>query len=91
MINISVKRLINPLFKMKNLFCITLIILFFGSCNQNGQQTADHDLKSGLDSAARKKLIHCGPKTTDKDWYSSGTKAPRFGLLRFLFIQIPWM
>jgi len=63
---------------MKNLFYITLIILLFVSCNQTGQQTDIDDLKNGQDSSSEKYAAHCKPKTSDKDWYSSGTKAPKF-------------
>ena len=63
---------------MKNLFYFTLIILLFASCNQTSNQSDDSDLKNRQGSYPEKYPMHCSPKTSDKDWYASGTKAPMF-------------
>jgi len=63
---------------MKNLFYFTLIILLFESCNQSRKQTDNGDSTDEQRASSGKYPVMCKPKTSDKDWYSSGTKAPKF-------------
>ena len=50
----------------------SLLIFLLWGCNQQHK-------RSGTEAAAIKKNIyHCAPQTSDKDWYSLGTKAPIF-------------
>jgi len=63
---------------MKILFYFTLIILPFVSCNQSGKQSSNSTSQSEQDLTLKKNYGCYKPKTTDKDWYSSGTKAPKF-------------
>ena len=57
---------------------ISILLVASISCNLWNK----HDDKSGSqilnDSATANYSSHCKPKTTDKDWYSSGKKAPKF-------------
>ena len=53
------------------IYC-SLFIFFFCSCNQQYKQSEPEALLS------KKNIYHCAPQTSDKDWYSSGIKAPIF-------------
>ena len=63
---------------MRNTLYYTLIMLVFAFCNQPGKQTESNTLAGIHDSISGKYAMHCKPKTSDKDWYTSGSKAPRF-------------
>lgn len=60
----------------------SLFILIFLSCTQP-QKHADSEL-----SILKKDIYHCAPQTTDKDWYSSGVKAPLFNGLEGIDFKI---
>jgi hypothetical protein len=57
---------------MRNLLSYVVAVSLFISCNQAGTQSDKKKIYS------KEKVYHCAPKTSDKDWYSSNTKAPRF-------------
>ena len=63
---------------MKNHFFHALIIFLVASCNQTVKDTGKENSTSKKDSFSANYASHCKPKTSDKDWYSSGTKAPKF-------------
>ena len=63
---------------MRNTLYYTLIMLVFAFCNQPSKQTESNTLAGIHDSISGKYAMHCKPKTSDKDWYTSGSKAPRF-------------
>ena len=50
----------------------SLLIFVFYGCNQQLKQTDTESV------ALKKNIYHCAPQTSDKDWYSSGIKAPIF-------------
>jgi hypothetical protein len=52
---------------MRNLFYYSLFISIIISCNHTGKH-----------SVTKENVYHCAPQTSDKDWYSSGVKAPLF-------------
>ena len=54
---------------MKNLIYYVVVSLMI-SCNQTDKKSDNKD------TIAKKTAYHCAPKTSDKDWYSSGIKAP---------------
>lgn len=56
---------------MKQIFIFTILFCMLISCKQNGKQQTESVGSNG------KRIIHCKPQTTDKDWYSTGTKAPK--------------
>jgi len=49
-----------------------VIILLTISCHQPSKQSDNKN------STRKEKVYHCAPVTSDKNWYSSGTKAPMF-------------
>lgn len=57
---------------MSHLYRYSIIILVLTTaCNQS-------DKKPQIQSASTKKeVVHCAPQTTDKNWYTAGTKAPK--------------
>ncbi len=57
---------------MRNLFYYSLFISLIISCNQASNQSDNKH------SVTNEKVYHCAPQTSDKDWYSSGVKAPIF-------------
>ena len=57
---------------MRNRLFYAIIILLTISCNQAVKQS------NNKNSIRKEKVYHCAPITSDKDWYSSGTKAPMF-------------
>ncbi|MEO6168951.1 MAG: hypothetical protein ABIO98_15630, partial [Chitinophagales bacterium] len=59
-----------------------IFVLSFGSCTQPQKKSASEN------SASKKNVIHCAPQTTDKDWYSSKTKAPLFNGLEGIDFKI---
>ncbi|MEP7197076.1 MAG: tetratricopeptide repeat protein [Saprospiraceae bacterium] len=63
---------------MKDLFSFLLITYIITSCNYSNKNPADANSKNKQDSSFGKFVLHCKPKTSDKDWYSSGIKAPKF-------------
>ena len=54
------------------MICLTV------SCNQSGKHSQENESESLKDSNSKNYISHCKPKSTDKDWYSSGKKAPKF-------------
>ena len=54
---------------MKNLIYYVVVSLMI-SCNQTDKKSDNKD------TIAKKTAYHCAPKTSDKDWYSTGIKAP---------------
>ncbi len=56
---------------MKQIFFYTILFCMLISCKQNGKQQTESVGSNG------KGIIHCRPQTTDKDWYSAETKAPK--------------
>lgn len=56
---------------MKQIFFYTILFCMLISCKQNGKQQTESVGSNG------KGIIHCRPQTTDKDWYSAKTKAPK--------------
>lgn len=56
---------------MKNLLFYCIALSLIASCNQAKKS-------AGNDSAAKGTVAHCAPQTSDKDWYTAGTKAPLF-------------
>ncbi len=54
---------------MRSLHFIALILILSISCIQRGKQANNQPV--------RPDVIHCGAQTTDKAWYSSGSKAPK--------------
>jgi tetratricopeptide (TPR) repeat protein len=63
---------------MKNYFFYALIIFLVAGCNQTEKDKSKENSTGKKDSSSTKYTSHCKPKTSDKDWYSSGTKAPKF-------------
>ncbi len=63
---------------MKKIFYFPMIIFLFESCNQTGKPTGNNNFKNEPSSSPVKYPVMCKSKTSDKDWYSSGTKAPKF-------------
>lgn len=53
------------------LFCCTALSLVI-SCDQTNNRSVSNN------SAAKERVAHCGPQTSDKDWYTISTKAPFF-------------
>lgn len=56
---------------MKQIFFYTILFCMLISCKQNGKQQTESV------GSNEKGIIHCRPQTTDKDWYSAETKAPK--------------
>jgi tetratricopeptide (TPR) repeat protein len=67
---------------MRNLLSYVFAVSFFISCNQAGTQSDKKNIYS------KENVYHCAPKTSDKDWYSSNTKAPRFDGLNGIDFKI---
>jgi tetratricopeptide (TPR) repeat protein len=67
---------------MRNVLYYVVVFFLINSCNQTGKKISERD------SIAKKQVYHCAPKTTDKDWYSSGTKAPLFSGLEGIDFKI---
>ncbi|MEP6928324.1 MAG: hypothetical protein ABI834_11835, partial [Ginsengibacter sp.] len=57
---------------MRSRLFYAIIILFTISCNDAVKKS------NNKNSVTKEKEYHCAPITSDKDWYSSGTKAPIF-------------
>lgn len=55
---------------MRKLFYYAVVLALTSSCNQQDQQA---DKKNTL---TIKNVVSCAPQTTDKAWYTAGTKAP---------------
>lgn len=53
------------------LFCCTVLSLIT-SCGQTNKKSTSHNRDTKL------VVSYCAPKTSDKDWYTTGTKAPLF-------------
>jgi tetratricopeptide (TPR) repeat protein len=62
----------SQLFIMKNILVFCVVGLFVIACKQTGEKAKRNN------SAEKEAVLHCAPQTTDKDWYSSGVKAPIF-------------
>ncbi len=75
-------KLVNKLLTMKQIFFFTILFCMLISCKQNRKQQTDSGGFSG------KGIIHCKPQTTDKDWYSAGTKAPKLEGLKGINFSI---
>ncbi len=67
---------------MKNLFFYFVIGVLVTSCNDAGKKKDDKT------AFAKGSVVHCGAQITDKAWYSSGTKAPRFNGLEGIDFRI---
>lgn len=67
---------------MRNLSYYLLILSFTTSCNGSGKKP---DVKT---APARKDAVRCATQTTDKDWYSAGTKAPKLNGLEGIDFKI---
>jgi tetratricopeptide (TPR) repeat protein len=67
---------------MKNLFFYFVISGLIMSCNNAGRKKED---KTAI---AKGSIIHCASLTTDKAWYSAGTKAPRLSGLEGIDFRI---
>src|SRR5450432_2969706 len=62
----------NKIITMRKRPFYAIIILIAISCNQAVKQSDNKN------SIRKETVYHCAPITSDKDWYSSGTKAPMF-------------
>ncbi|MBK9733272.1 MAG: tetratricopeptide repeat protein [Chitinophagaceae bacterium] len=63
---------------MKNWFYVVLLISFTFSCKQSEKQTERNASVKPADATSNKYSGCCTSKTTDKDWYASRKKAPKF-------------
>jgi len=59
---------------MKKLLYSLSLIWFSLGCNQSTKRTTQQEAESPKDA----QIAHCAPKANDKDWYTAGTKAPKF-------------
>jgi len=67
---------------MRNLFYYIIALALTASCNGSGKKS---DEKTSLTSG---KVVRCAPQTTDRDWYSAGTKAPKLNGLEGIDFKI---
>src|SRR4051812_44527498 len=67
---------------MRKLFYYAVVLTIFASCNQATKQP---DKKSAL---AKGNVTGCAQQTTDKTWYSAGTKAPKLNGLEGIDFKI---
>lgn len=67
---------------MKNLFYYFVVLVLSVSCNEPEKKSGNNT------NTAKQAAIHCGPQTTDKAWYSAGTKAPKFDGLEGIDFKI---
>lgn len=67
---------------MRKLFYYVVVFAIATNCNQAGKQP---DTKS---APARGNVNGCAPQTTDKTWYTAGTKAPKLNGLEGINFKI---